>query len=213
VLPTEKHDSASYDILNREERDRATRFYRDVDRERFVTGRLMLRDILARYLAVRAETIELDYGPYGKPILRAPVQHAVFFNLSHAGAWVTCAFVARGAIGIDLESMESNVDIGDLAKQVFSPGEYENFLQCAAPERRRRFFETWSSKEAYIKAIGKGLSYPMAHVEIVYDNDLPSHVAAAPAWTVRRIGIAYDYTCAIVYEGSVASIDFYEWMH
>lgn len=148
-----------------EERDRADRFVFPRDRERFVAGRAFLRLLLAQYLGTDEAAIEFRYGPYGKPALQHD-EWGLRFNLAHAGRLAVCA-VARGCdLGIDVEQVRPLADAEDVARNSFSPREYEALLAVPEGDRLRAFFDAWTRKEAFLKALGHGLARPLDSFDV-----------------------------------------------
>ena len=89
------------------------------------------------------------------------------FNLSHTHGLVACAITSGSDVGVDVESIGRDVTDG-VAERFFSERENADLRQCAtAALRARRFIELWTLKEAYVKAIGKGLSHSLN--SIVFD--------------------------------------------
>src|SRR4029453_8431242 len=72
--------------LSRDENQRAIRFRFERDRNRFVVGRGVLREILGTYLQIDPEKVDFNYGPKGNPFLKEPSEYApgsLYFNVSH----------------------------------------------------------------------------------------------------------------------------------
>jgi 4'-phosphopantetheinyl transferase len=144
--------------LSADERDRAGRFHREADWRRFVVARGALRIILARYLGSDARALAFRYGPFGKPELPdAPLR----FNLSHSGDLALCAVTRGRAVGVDVEQLRPVADCEQLAARYFSPEEHAALVQLSAAARSRAFLACWTRKEAYVKARGDGLSFPL----------------------------------------------------
>lgn len=89
----------------------------------------------------------------GKPYIRnCPVK----FNISHTEGMVAVA-VGKGEIGADVEK------IGEfsqrLARRVLTEKEYTRVTSSENPAVE--FYLLWTFKEAFVKFIGSGLSYPL----------------------------------------------------
>lgn len=139
-----------------EKRDRIGRFHRIQDAQRSLISDVLVRRIITDKLGRKNEDIEFEYNEYGKPALK--LQQDFCFNTSHAGDWIVCA-VHRLPVGIDVEQVQP-IEL-DIAKRFFSQEEYQELMQREASERLSYFYELWTLKEAYIKAVGKGLSIPL----------------------------------------------------
>ena len=135
--------------------------FEDLQR-RYAVTRSVLRTLLAHYCQRPAEQIEILLGEHGKPYL---ADHALTFNLSHSGEYALFAFsVTRDILlGIDIERMLAR-DILSIAKRFFAADECAQLLRLPLVEQEAAFFRVWAQKEAFIKAIGHGLSYPLKNV-------------------------------------------------
>lgn len=162
--------------LSNDERDRAARFLRPELRDRFTAGRGLLRILLGRYLSVAPESLEFVYNSYGKPALAGPASTAgIEFNLSHSGALGLLGLSRERQLGVDVEVLRDNVRCESLAERFFSPAEVADLVSLPGADRRLAFFRCWTRKEAYIKALGRGLSVPLDRFRV---SLLPAEPAA-----------------------------------
>jgi 4'-phosphopantetheinyl transferase len=168
------------DILSGEERARAARFVFARDRLMFVAAHAMLRQALSGYEGVRPDAWTFDQVANGKPVLGARHQGIdLTFNLAHTHGVVACA-IARGVdVGVDVEAVTSRVHALDIATRFFAPAEVEALRACEAERRDVRFIEIWTLKESYIKALGEGLSHPLATFAFAFDEAASCRFAAA----------------------------------
>jgi 4'-phosphopantetheinyl transferase len=174
--------------LSDAERLRAGRFVFEPDRRRFIVGRARLRQLLAARLGTRAELVELDYGPRGKPRLAGGFAGSdLRFNVSHCGNVALYAFSRGREIGVDVEAVHELRDADAVAKRFFSPRESEAYLALDPRERPLGFFRCWTRKEAFIKALGDGLYFPLDGFD----------VSLAPGETARilRVGDVAGSAC------------------
>jgi 4'-phosphopantetheinyl transferase len=148
-------------VLSHDERYRADRFIFDRDRVRYITCRGVLRTALGAYLNQRPESVAFAYAKYGKPELDGVARGRLAFNVSHAAGLGVFAFAAAGALGVDVEQLERQVDIESLATRFFAPEEARELLALPASLRGEAFFNCWTRKEAYVKALGDGLTRPL----------------------------------------------------
>lgn len=133
------------------DRDRAARFRRPMDRTAFLAGRLLL-DALADAAGCRAP---LRIGGTGKPRF---ADGGPDFSISHSGGWVAVALGGAARVGIDLEPVDRAVDALALAEGVFAPEELVALHGALPSARSERFLAAWTVKEAWAKALGRGLS-------------------------------------------------------
>lgn len=160
----------SFKILNQEEKIKAQRFHFEKHQHRFILARSSLKRILSLYLSIPPETIALDYSDYGKPQL---VDHLnkkqLQFNLSHSQDLAIYAITPYYLIGVDLEYIRPMPDAETLAKRFFSDQEFVTINRLPTVKKEQEFFTLWTAKEAYLKAIGKGISGGLEKVEISTD--------------------------------------------
>jgi 4'-phosphopantetheinyl transferase len=195
-----------YSTLAEDERDRASRFHFQTDRDRYVMSRGVLRELLGRYLEKDPTQINLAYGPNGKPeIAGYGVDHSTQFNLAHSENLVLFAFTLGRPIGIDVEKIRPLKDIDGIASRYFSTQEYLTWRAFAPTNRFVGFFRLWTCKEAFIKAIGAGLSYPLDQFDIALSPgkearllNIAGDEREAKRWTVRELRPAKDFAAAIV---------------
>lgn len=162
-----KYVRAAAAILSEEEQQRARRFAIDLDRFRFVVARAKLRDLLGERLGIRPEAVQLTYGKRGKPALRGETYPGdIRFNTSHCRDIAVYAFTTGREIGIDIEAVRHLADADDIAMRCFSIREYRSYCSLGHQERPRAFFNCWTRKEAFIKAIGDGFHYPLDEFDV-----------------------------------------------
>lgn len=106
------------------------------------------------------------YGEQGKPALAE--HHGVHFNISHADG-ISAVVVSENECGIDCESVRRHNPRA--AERVCSESEQAMLKAASETERDLLFFRLWTLKEAYVKALGKGLSFPMREAEFAFDGD------------------------------------------
>ncbi|MDJ0649274.1 MAG: 4'-phosphopantetheinyl transferase superfamily protein [Xenococcaceae cyanobacterium MO_188.B19] len=159
-------------ILSEDEKLRANRFRFAKHRRRFIAARAILRELLAGYLQTSAEQISFTYNPQGKPELASSFNNIdLQFNISHSEDLALYSFNYQQQIGIDLEYLRENVDYASIAKRFFCDTEFQLISSCIAEKQQQRFYQLWTAKEAYLKAIGKGLGGGLETSEIKLDQE------------------------------------------
>lgn len=162
--------AAAVATLSDDERARAARFVHDRDRRRYVAGRARLRAILADYMGRPAEVLRFRYGAHGKPALDDAGD--LCFNLSHTGDLAALAVTRGHELGVDIERAEPVRE--DVASRFFSVREQAALRQAPADDQVRGFHRIWTRKEAFVKALGEGLSTPLAAFAVTLDDDAPA---------------------------------------
>lgn len=164
-------------LLSTEERRRAARFAYERDRQRFIVARARLRELLAARLAVEPESVEFAYGARGKPALARRFAHAdLRFNVSHSGDVAAYAFLRGREIGIDIERVREIHDGDDIAAHFFSRREYETYLALDHRDKPAGFFNCWTRKEAFVKALGDGVHHPLDSFEVTLAPGEPARI-------------------------------------
>jgi len=206
------------DMLAADEVERAARLQRAQDRERFVSGRVWLRKVLGHYLGVAPGAVVLTHGPQGKPSLTGP-HGALQFNLSHsAGVALLAVCRAPAVVGVDIEAVLPIDDCEAIARRHFAPAEWQRWSALPQPRRLAAFYACWTRKEAYVKALGGGLSVPLDGFEVAFEPDVPpallsvgGSARAARAWTLWGVEAVPGFMAAVVARGqglALRPIDF-----
>ncbi|OGR36335.1 MAG: hypothetical protein A2091_07305 [Desulfuromonadales bacterium GWD2_61_12] len=189
-LPLTDGDPHLLALLSADERERAARLRIAVKRQQFVAGRVLLRQLLGRYLGADPQTLTFAYGPHGKPRLAAG---SLAFNLAHAGAWALVAVTLKREVGVDLEQADPHLDYERLAAQFFTVEEQRQLATFPVARRRRGFYRLWTRKEARLKGEGRGFSRPDASV-------------AEEAWQLHSFPVARGYLGALAVAGNIESV-------
>jgi len=204
--------------LSAGERARADRFRLPEHRERFVVAHGGLRDILSRYLDIPADQLTFVTNDYGKPALAAPDHTRLQFNLSHSGALILLAVTCDRPVGIDVEQIIPPDNFSRLVEQFFSTNENAAFRALPESKRAAAFFAGWTRKEAYVKALGMGVSLPLDQFDVTMDPDAPPHLLAdrrhphhPETWTLLSFVPASGYIAALAVEIPHPTIAFYHW--
>ena len=189
--------------LSPDETKRAGGFLFERDRRRYRVSRGLLRTLLSGYTDVPAHRLRFTYGRRGKPQLLddSPDLH---FNLSHSADLVVLAFTSTHPLGVDIEHLRPVPDAESIAKRYFSPGEYKAFRRLPPDRRQEAFFNCWTRKEAYIKAVGDGLSVPLDRFEVTIPPGEPAkmlaldgHSEKAAEWSLYHLKPMQDYVGAL----------------
>jgi 4'-phosphopantetheinyl transferase len=192
--------------LSPEETARADRFRFPRHRRAFVLGRAALRALVASYLDMDAADVSFVYGPQGKPALENSDACSLRFNASNSGDLAAYAFTRGCDIGVDVEQHRALADLENIARRFFSPEETAELLDLAPGEKTAAFFRCWTRKEAYIKALGGGLSIPLDSFRVTLrPGDAARLVSSgggadeARSWTLHEFDAGPDYAGAIAY--------------
>jgi 4'-phosphopantetheinyl transferase len=181
-------------LLSPRERARAEKQDAAGTRGVFGASRSLLRRVLARYVECSAASLALVEEEHGRPVLEPC--GSLDFNLSHSGRYAVVAVGHGVRIGVDLECSDREREFAALARRFFSKEEATRIHACEGAGQRRAFYDLWVCKEAYLKALGTGLTFsarrftvsegPDGRPSIAYTEfpgDDPAH------WAMDRISI------------------------
>ena len=207
-------------VLSVDEVARANRFRFAQHRRRFIVARGILRQLLGNYLDIEPKDIQFYYGDRGKPYLKEkdkliPLQ----FNLSHSQEYALYGFTYYYPIGVDLEYLREMSDIIKIARRFFSNREYELLMKATEEARAKLFFQLWTAKEAYLKAIGTGIGDSLADVDLAIDEVLSPRLlaikgdrVAAAKWSLRSCVPATGYIASVAIKNTfMIPVDFWHW--
>jgi 4'-phosphopantetheinyl transferase len=196
--------------LSEEERARASRFHFEADARRFAVARGSLRSILGAYSGSAACDLKFVYSQPGKPRL-ADERTRLRFNLSHSGERGLLAVASGREVGADIEAMRKNVEFDQLAERFFSEHERDTLRRLPPEKKVPAFYRCWTSKEAFLKALGIGLSRSLSSFDVALVG--PAGLLAtrpdpaeARLWSLFEHEAAAGYAAAVAVEGTIARI-------
>jgi 4'-phosphopantetheinyl transferase len=196
---------ASTCLLSDAERQRAGRFASNRVRRRFVVARARLRQLLGARLGVRPESVELVFGAHGKPALaRRYAASGLHFNASHSEDVAVYAFSIGREIGVDVEALRVIRDADAIAARFFSRTEYQAYLALDPRDRPAGFFNCWTRKEAFVKALGDGLHYPLDRFDVSLAPDEPAKILRVANTTGEECG--WTVHCFVPEPGFIGAV-------
>lgn len=194
--------------LSADEIQRASRFRFEQDRLHFTVARGILRQILGNLLEIDAGRVRFRYSEYGKPSLSGEFDSSrLTFNISHSAGRLLMAFAIGREIGVDIEHVRPDFATHDIAERFFSASEVQRLRSLPSAFHAEAFFNCWTRKEAYIKAIGEGLSCPLDKFDVTLAPGEPARLLAtrvlglsADRWVMRSLDAGESYKAAMVVE-------------
>jgi len=200
--------------LAADEKDRASRFHFQRDRNSFIAARGVLRELLGRYLNRSPAQLEFCYSPLGKPALRRePLEGSVQFNVSHSHGLALFSFAIERQLGVDVELIRPDFGGEEIAERYFSPREIMELRALPSSLRAEGFFLCWTRKEAYVKARGEGLHIPLDSFHVSLTPGHPARLQSEDSsrWILRSLCPDPRYTGALVGEGSEWQLRHWDW--
>jgi 4'-phosphopantetheinyl transferase len=206
-------------ILAPDEQARAARFYFARDRQHFIVARGVLRSILGCYLNQVPESLAFCYSAHGKPALaEQSARDAIHFNVSHSNELALYAITRGRQVGIDIEHIRLDLAVAEIAGRFFSRREVAKLRTLPAEIQREAFFRCWTRKEAYIKALGEGLSLPLDQFDVWPASGEPDTApgaqrdpSEASGWSLQELMPAPGYAAAVAVGGRDWRLVCWQW--
>lgn len=136
--------------------DKIKNYIRQEDAIRSLFGQLLVQNVIQKECHILKDDLIFSCNEYGKPYICNLNDY--YFNISHSGEYVVCV-THNHPIGVDIEYIKP-VSL-EIAKQYFSKEEYNLIISQSKKSQISLFYDFWTLKESFIKAIGKGLYMPL----------------------------------------------------
>jgi 4'-phosphopantetheinyl transferase len=199
-----------WETLSADERARANRFRLERDRRRFAACRGLLRALLAPLVGQGPDALRFTYGARGKPALAGQeAADGLRFNVSHSDGVALYAVTRGRELGVDLEHVRPVQYVERIAERFFSTPERDALSGLPADLRLDGFFTCWTRKEAYVKARGEGLGYPLDRFAVTVVPGGEARLWAAGGaderetapWSLTALPQPDGYIAALAVEG------------
>ena len=197
--------------LSADEAGRAGRFHFTADREHFIVARAVLRILLGRYLDRPPAALSFAYSPHGKPELAAAADGSAMslhFNLAHSHGLAVYAVTRGRRIGVDVEFIRPGLAADRIAEHFFSAHEIATLRALPIEMQEAAFFRCWTRKEAFIKAHGAGLSFPLDRFDVSLAPGDPTALLSiqglpgeAQRWALCDLPVYAGFVGALAVEG------------
>jgi 4'-phosphopantetheinyl transferase len=197
------------ETLSEQEQERAAKFTFPDKYEEYVVSRGLLRKALAHVLDQEPSSFKFDYTSSMKPYLvKQYNDRSISFNVSHSHGQALVAISLDRNIGIDIEKIRPDVEYEKLAKRFFSEAEHKALMQCAVEDRVAAFFATWTRKEAFVKAVGKGIAFGLSEFDVNISPFEPPIMLSTrwnpedvSKWLMASIDIEKNYMATLAADG------------
>jgi 4'-phosphopantetheinyl transferase len=206
LSPPEERLMFFHTLLSDDEQKRARRFHFDHDRHAYTTARGLLRLLIGNYQQCDPATVEIRTGKFGKPELAGG---RLKFNIAHSDGLGLAAFSRAREVGVDIERADPEKCSDGLARRSFSDIEYRQYASISGEQKSVAFFNGWTRKEAFIKATGKGLSYPLDTFDVSLLPDREARLERvngsreqAVQWSMWALTPDHAYHGAVVVRGT-----------
>jgi len=207
---TEKFVLDEYHLmLSVEESAKYKRFHFEKDRHSYLISHALVRKVLSSYCNVKPDEWAFTNNQHGKPDISPEIKcPALKFNLSHTDGMSVCVVSLESDCGIDVENIQRKSRTFAVADRMFSPAEVATMRSGNDSEVQRKFFEFWTLREAYVKAIGTGLggSSKEFYFSVAEQDDSrreayihfsPSNKDKSSAWQFLLLKLSDQHVAAI----------------
>ena len=188
-------------LLSADECQRGEKYHFEKDRINFIIRRGILRRLLGSYVGVQAVDLCFIYNNFDKPALEADIQ--VGFNSSSSRDISMFAFTFDAKIGIDIEYVDAEFPKNDIAERYFSTDEVQAIRDLRPDLQTAAFFDCWTKKEAYVKAIGEGMSHPLPNL---------AASEATKGWNIMSFIPEENFIASLAYEGTQRAHKYFRWL-
>lgn len=196
--------STFWGLLSPGEKERAAQFKFEHLRRRFVIAHGLQRTLAGRYTQRPPAHVHFDVNPYGKPHIS---DSDLRFNVSRTDRYFLFAFAFQRQVGVDIERIRPINNMRSLMSTALSDMEQDQFLQLPEHLRLRAFFSLWTRKEAFIKAVGTGLSFPLEDFSVSISPDgaggllsIRGDTQAAHDWCLHGVSAPEGWSAALAYK-------------
>lgn len=199
--------------LSDEELERAHRFVMPHLTQRFIVAHAFVRDVLGAYLGQPPASVRLEISELGKPYMPGS---DLAFNLTHSAHMAVLA-VGRREVGVDVEQIREDVLRERLAERFFSTREVTALAALPPEQQAEGFFNCWTRKEAYLKALGAGLRVPLDRFDVTLAPADPAQLLAdrgnadLTQWGMAAFTPGPDFRGAVVALGHGWRLRGFDW--
>lgn len=189
-----------WDLLSADEKTKAQSYSRFELQKKYIKTRGVLREILASYLKIPAPEIAIQIAEHGKPYLS---NYPLYFNLTHTGNEFAVAVSNISEIGIDLEVCRQRKSQSAMVEKCFSSTEQHYWNSLPEDQKALIFYQFWVRKEAFVKAVGRGIALGLNQCEINPDKQneflsIPEGYGKASDWKILEVVLGNNDCCALV---------------
>ncbi|MFV2004557.1 MAG: 4'-phosphopantetheinyl transferase superfamily protein [Gammaproteobacteria bacterium] len=157
TIQDEKKISAYRSILSEQEIEQHHRFHFEKDKHNYLVSHALLRHALSKYADVKVSEWQFSSNAHGKPeLIQGTGLPVINFNLTHTDGLCACVVTLNMACGIDAENIHRKNRLDAIAQRMFA--EEELAMLRKNKNIQHQFYDLWTLREAYVKALGTGLA-------------------------------------------------------
>lgn len=196
-------------LLSEAEQARFAQFKNQKQADYYAIVRSVQRRILARYLSINPQFIRFEKGAHGKPEL---VGQKLFFNISHSADFLLVAVSANNEVGVDIELIKERSNLPVLVERCFALKEQQYWFKLPEINKLEYFYRFWVAKEAFVKAVGRGIALGMSGCELDLPGlngfcAVPDAYGLADSWSLSFLAVDSEYLAAVVTKANDAKVN------
>ncbi len=175
-------------LLSGDERARAAAYRSALDGRRFVAGRGLLRQAVARHCGGAPAAVGFVGERHTKPrLVLVEGRHRWQFSFTRSDRRAMWVLSENREVGIDIERVAEIPHLDAVAKTAFSPREHASWLAMPENDRLQAFYDLWTRKEALGKAEGHGMTPGLHEVEAPVTPIPTGSVHPFGRWLLSRL--------------------------
>jgi 4'-phosphopantetheinyl transferase len=199
-----------YQVLDATERAKVAALKSPLLRERYVQAHALLRGLLGRYVQAQPESLSIQRSAYGKPFLADYA--GLSFNMSHSANKLLIAITATVPVGVDIEEIKPRTHTAGLVAKCFAPEEQTYWQALPEAEQTGGFFDFWTRKEAFVKAVGQGIRLGLDQCVVDPLNPccflrIPAMCGSVADWQITALDVDVSCRAAVVARLPVFSVN------
>jgi 4'-phosphopantetheinyl transferase len=201
ITATEADYPHYWRILDQAEQHQANAFKNEQLRKRYVETHARLRILLGDAVNAEPRQLRIHKAEHGKPYLADYPDLA--FNLSHTANKMVVAIAYNCDLGVDIEVCKTRTNLAALVDKCFAEEEKNYWQQLPESEQILAFYRFWTRKEAFVKAIGRGVALGLNLCVINPENPsellkIPKGYGQASEWLIQDIDLGESICGALV---------------
>ena len=214
ISPDQPVDKDYYSLLSHDEKTKADSFVRFKLQQKYIKTRAVLREILGSHLNCSPQNVIIRAGDYGKPFV---ADNLVHFNLSHTGNSFVIAISNCTELGVDIEQCVPRKNLSSLVKKCFSNIEADYWTTLPDQQKIEMFFHFWVRKEAFVKAVGRGISLGLNKCIINPEDqntflEIPKECGLASNWKIIELPSNNLNVCSLVTTNVDFKVRCFQWV-
>lgn len=124
-----------------------------------------------------------------RPFLISPDKNnPLSVSVSHTKNYWVCGFSPCGSVGIDIEEIAREINPGIVRMLHPLEQEYLGALPSGSREWKKEFFNLWTRKESFVKAMGTGLSEGLSTFSVIGGNGEPAGIVTGKSGQSFYVG-------------------------